>query len=111
GDTPTLQHAVENLRLLLMDRVGGDYLVENCSFRHTTSPVIAGVGLYALDIEALRLEQPALYAQMADNFEGRSFGYVIRPNRDTNSDILMSRRRAASARHSFEALWSFGKDI
>ena len=111
GDTPTLQHAVENLRLLLMDRVGGDYLVENCSFRHTTSPVIAGVGLYALDVEALRLEQPTLYTQMVEYFEDQSFGYVIRPNRDSTSDMVMSRRHAASARHSFEALWSSGKDI
>ncbi|MGH4014132.1 MAG: helix-turn-helix domain-containing protein [Pseudonocardiaceae bacterium] len=111
GETPALEDAVEGLRSLLMDRVGGDYLLENCSFRHTTSPVIAGVGLYAVDVETLRLEQPALHNQMVDYFEGRSFGYVMRPNRDTNSDIVMSRRRTAAASRSFEALWSSGKDI
>lgn len=111
GDRPALGHAVEGLRSLLLDRVGGDYLVENCSFRHTASPVIAGVGLYTLDVEAMRLEQPALHTQMVDYFEGQSFGYVIRPNRDTNSDMVMSRRHTAAARHSFEALWSSGEDI
>jgi transcriptional regulator with XRE-family HTH domain len=99
--------AVEACRRLLVEQIGGDRVRQCCSFRRTTAPVFTGVVLYELDIISLESERPALHAQISDYVsEDNWLGCVIRPNNDSNSDMLMDPLHAHRAKASFDALWS-----
>jgi len=99
--------AVEACRRLLADQIGGDRVRQCCSFRRTTAPVLTGAMLYEIDTTGLEAEGPALHAQITDYLtEDDWLGCVIRPNSDSNSDMLMDPLHAHRARASFDALWS-----
>jgi Helix-turn-helix len=94
-------------RSLLTAQIGGDQVLENCTFRCTTAPVMTGATLYQLDAAALSTEEPAVYAQISDHLDdGHWLGCVIRPNSDSNSDMLMDSHHCRRARDAFDALWS-----
>ena len=94
-------------RRLLGARVGGDRVQENCQFRHTAAPVITGAGLYQLDTSRLETGQPALHAQIGDYLADKEWlGCTIRPNEDSNSDMLMDALHANRARIAFDNLWT-----
>jgi transcriptional regulator with XRE-family HTH domain len=98
---------VERFRSLLVRQVGRDSVRRNCSFRRTGQPVMAGTAIYRLDIDALRTDEPALLAQMGDYIGAAGeLGYLIRPNEDSNSDMIMSRPHRERAQLAFESLWS-----
>ena len=104
--------AVEACRRLLADQVGGDRVRQCCAFRRTTAPVLTGVLLYQLDVIRLEAKEPVLHAQISDYLADDSWlGCVIRPNSDSNSDMLMDPLHARRARSSFEALWSSGTAV
>ncbi|HEX4722433.1 MAG TPA: helix-turn-helix domain-containing protein [Pseudonocardiaceae bacterium] len=103
------RQAVTTFRSMLETYVGGDHVRQNCLFRHTSQPAMTGAGIYQLDVNSLRLEQPALFAQVSHHLsEDDCIGYVVRPNSDSNSDMLMSRQHTTQARRAFEALWAGG---
>jgi transcriptional regulator with XRE-family HTH domain len=103
------ENAVERFRSLLSARVGRDSVRNNCSFRRTGQPVLAGAGLYRLDLAAVRVDEPALLAQLADYIgENGELGYLIRPNGDSNSDMVMSKQHRDRAQSAFESLWTAG---
>lgn len=98
---------VEQFRSLLADRVGRDSVRKNCSFRRTGQPVTAGTALYQLDMAALRADEPALLEQMGDYISVvGEFGYLISPNSDSNSDMVMNKPHRERAQSAFDALWS-----
>jgi hypothetical protein len=98
---------VEACRRLLAEQVGGDRVRDSCAFRRTTSPPLVGVVLFKLDSVGLKAEEPALYWQVSDYLsEGEWLGCIIRPNNDSNGDMLMDPTHVRRARSSFEALWS-----
>jgi len=98
---------VEQFRTLLTDRVGRDSVRKNCSFRRTGQPVTAGTALYQLDMVALQADEPALLEQMGDYISpGGDFGYLISPNIDSNSDMVMNRTHRERAQSAFAALWA-----
>ncbi len=100
---------VEAFRRLLSDQVGGDRVRENCAFRLTAIPVLAGLLLYRLDTIKLEAEEPALYAQIRDYLSDEVWlGCVIRTNNDSNSDMLMDPAHVRRARGVFERMWSLG---
>ncbi len=100
---------VEAYRRLLAGQIGGDRVRENCAFRLTGAPVMTGTLLYQLDTVRLEAEEPALYTQIHDYLSGDDwFGCVIRPNSDSNSDMLMDPAHVRRARDAFERLWSSG---
>jgi transcriptional regulator with XRE-family HTH domain len=99
--------AIEACRRLLADQIGGDRVRQCCSFRRTTAPVLTGAVLYEIDSIGLEAEEPALHAQISDYLaEDNWLGCVIRPNSDSNSDMLMDPLHAHRARASFDVLWS-----
>jgi len=100
---------VEACRQLLAGQSGGDPVRQNCAFRVTSTPVLTGILLYRLDIVRLEAKEPALYAQIRDYLSDYDwFGCVIRPNHDSNSDMLMDPDHARRARDAFERMWSSG---
>lgn len=107
GPDRAMETTVEACRRLLADQVGGDRVRQNCAFRRTATPLLSGVVLLKLDAVGLRAEEPALYWQISDYLsEDGWLGCVIRPNHDSNSDMLMDPSHARRARTSFETLWS-----
>ncbi len=106
---PVTDVTVAAFRSLLAKRIGGDQVLENCSFRRTNAPVITGAALYQLDVQALEAEEPALHAQFRDHLdEDHWLGCVIRPNSDSNSDMLMDAPHTRRAKIAFEVLWASG---
>ena len=107
GEEQVPASTVSAFRSLLAQRVGGDQVHENCAFRRTSTPVMTGIVLYQLDVAALLAREPALHAQFSSDMgENHWFGCVIRPNADTNSDMLLDSRHLRHARNAFEALWA-----
>jgi transcriptional regulator with XRE-family HTH domain len=103
---------VEACRRLLADQIGGDRVRECCAFRLTSVPVLTGAALYQLDAGRLEAEEPALHAQIHDYFDEDDWlGFIIRPNSDSNSDMLMDPANARRARHAFDRMWSSGTAI
>ena len=100
---------VEAFRQFLAEQIGGDRVRENCSFRLTAAPVLAGLLLYRLDTVRLEAEEPALHAQIRDYLSDDGWlGCVIRTNNDSNSDMLMDPEYVRRARGAFERMWSSG---
>jgi transcriptional regulator with XRE-family HTH domain len=98
---------VDACRRMLAAQVGGDRVRENCAFRRTDAPVMTGAALYKLDAIGLQAQEPALYVQISDYIgEDGWFGYVIRANDDSNSDMLMDPAHTRRAQAAFNALWS-----
>jgi transcriptional regulator with XRE-family HTH domain len=107
GPDRAMETTVEACRRLLADQIGGDRVRQNCAFRRTASPPLVGVVLLKLDSVGLKAEEPALYWQISDYLsEDGWLGCIIRPNDDSNSDMLMNPPHAQRARTSFETLWS-----
>jgi transcriptional regulator with XRE-family HTH domain len=96
-------------RQLLAEQIGGDRVRKNCTFRLTAAPVLTGILLYRLDTVGLGAEEPALYAQIRDYLSDEVWlGCVIRPNKDSSSDMLMDPAYVRRARNAFDAMWSSG---
>jgi transcriptional regulator with XRE-family HTH domain len=105
----SLDAKVEAFRQLLGRQIGGDRVRENCGFRLTTAPIYTGIVLYKLETARLAAEDPALYAQICDYLsENDWLGCVIRPNNDSNSDMLMGPEYVRRARSAFDLMWSSG---
>jgi transcriptional regulator with XRE-family HTH domain len=100
---------VEACRQLLVGQIGGDRIREKCAFRLTSAPVLTGILLYRLDIVRLEAGEPALYAQICDYLSDDDWlGCVIRPNSDSNSDMLMDPEHVRRAMVAFNLMWSSG---
>ena len=94
-----MDDTVDAFRLFLADQIGGDRVRENCAFRLTSMPVLAGLLLYRLDTIKLEAEEPALHAQIRDYLSDDVWlGFVIRTNNDSNSDMLMDPEYVSRAR-------------
>jgi hypothetical protein len=100
---------VDAFRQLLADQIGGDRVRENCAFRLTAAPVLAGLLIYQLDTIRLEAEEQALHAQIRDYLSDDIWlGCVIRTNNDSNSDMLMDPEYVRRARGAFDRMWSSG---
>ena len=94
---------------MLARQIGGDRVRQNCAFRLTAAPVLTGILLYRLDTVRLQVEESALYAQICDYLNDNEWlGCVIRPNGDSNSDMLMDSLHVQRARNAFNLMWSSG---
>lgn len=103
---------VEACRQLLARQIGGDRVRENCAFRITSAPILTGLLLYRLDTVKLETEEPALHAQIRDYLnEDVWLGCVIRPNDDSNSDMLMDSEHVSRARKAFDHMWSSSRAV
>lgn len=101
---------VAELRGLLAEKAGGDQVHENCSIRRSSTPLMAGAVLYQLDVEAMQAKEPALYAQFSPYIDtDRWFGCIIRPNQDSNSDMVFDAAHLARAKISFGMIWAAGR--
>lgn len=106
GELGTQESAVVSFRQLVAAAVGADHVHENCSFRRSILPIMAGSGLYRLDVSTLAMEEPALFTQFSKYLrDGTWLGYLNRPNDDSNADMLMSPTQTARACQAFDALW------
>jgi transcriptional regulator with XRE-family HTH domain len=104
------ENVIDQFRNLLTDRVGRDLVSRNCSFRRTAQPVFSGIVIYRLDMDRLGAEEPVLHAQIQDFIgSGGELGYVIRPNEESNSDMLMGNEHRHRAEDAFSTLWSSAK--
>lgn len=103
---------VASFRSLLAPSVPGDHLHGNLAFGQAAMPVIAGAGLYELDIATFEREEPALFTQFRKYLSDDNWlGYVTRPNVDSNADMLMSCDHTKHARGAFESLWAGRVDL
>jgi transcriptional regulator with XRE-family HTH domain len=101
------REAVSQFRMLLTSVAGRDYAHECCTFRQAPHQMVAGAGLYRLNTDALERENEMLYAQFQSHMTDDGWiGYLIRPNSNSNADMLMSHEHALGARKAFEALWT-----
>lgn len=107
GRLATQSDSVTRFREMLRDAVGGDHINEYCAFRQNIVPVVGGAGLYKLDTARLAIDDPATFTQFSKYLlDGEWLGYLIRPNVESNADMLMSPDYAEYARATFEGLWS-----
>ncbi|GAA4885174.1 hypothetical protein GCM10023203_41860 [Actinomycetospora straminea] len=98
------------LREMLIARAGGDDVAALCNFRLTTVPVMVGVCLLEIDVVSFSAEEPALYEQLESYISNEGWiGYAIRPNRESNADMAMSKDRRERARVAFESAWRSAK--
>jgi transcriptional regulator with XRE-family HTH domain len=103
---------VDAFRSLLAAQVGGDQVHDKCAFKRTSTPVMTGIALYQLNIDVLEAAEPALHAQFGPHMDdGDWLGCVIRPNGDSNSDMLMDSRHISRAKTTFEALWASARPL
>lgn len=103
---------VATFRSLLAEQIGGDQVHEYCSFRRADVPLLTGVVLYRLDIEAMQAKAPALYTQFSEDMdESHWFGCVIRSNPDSNSDMVLDSTHLRRAKRAFETLWASGQPL
>jgi transcriptional regulator with XRE-family HTH domain len=103
---------VEDFRQLVAGQIGGDRVRENCAFRLSSTPILAGMLLYRLDITKLKAEESALHVQIRDYLSDDVWlGCVIRPNEVSSSDMLMDPEYASRAIRAFERMWSSGLAI
>lgn len=103
---------VAECRRLLTGQIGGDLVREQCAFRRTRLPVLTGAGLYQLDIARFEATQPALHAQVSDYLGAEGwFGCVMRPNEDSNNDMIMDPAQTRRARDIFDTLWVSGEAV
>jgi transcriptional regulator with XRE-family HTH domain len=103
---------IRDCRQLLAGQIGGDRVRENCAFRVTTAPVLTGILLYKLDTVRLEAGEPGLHAQIRDYLsDDYWFGCVIRPDKDSSSDMLMDPSHVHRARNAFDRMWSSGLAI
>jgi len=99
--------AVTTFREMIATSVAGDHVTECCSFRRAVFPVMAGMGLYHLDTTTLAMEEPGLYTQFSKHLSSDNrLGYLNRPNKDSNADMLMSPEYTERAKDAFEASWN-----
>jgi transcriptional regulator with XRE-family HTH domain len=112
GEEQVPDRTVSAFRSLLAHQVGEVQVHQNCAFRRTTTPVIIGIILYQLDVAALQAKEPALHAQFSSDISADHwFGCAIRPNADSNSDMLLDSRNLYHARSTFEALWASAQPV
>ena len=106
------ESTVNAFRSLLIAQVGGDQVQENCAFRCTAMPIMIGIALYKLNVDVLEAVEPALHAQFSPHMDDDDwFGCVIRPNTDSNSDMLMDSAHIGRAKATFDALWASGRPL
>jgi hypothetical protein len=91
--------------LLTRDLPNAQSVLHNCPFRATPGPVVAGYGLYQLDLAGLEREAPLLFAQVRHAVSEGWLGYVIPPSRELQADALMDRLHLEQARRAFAELW------
>jgi transcriptional regulator with XRE-family HTH domain len=107
GQLGTQDSAVVTFQKLVAAAVGGDHLHENCAFRRSILPIMAGSGLYRLDVSTMAMEEPGLFTQFSKYLrDGSWLGYLNTPNEDSNADMLMSPAQNGRACEAFEVLWS-----
>jgi hypothetical protein len=112
GEDQVPESTVTAFRSLLVARAGGDQVHENCSFRSTSLPLTVGIALYKLNVDVLEAVEPVLHAQFSPHMDEEHWlGCVIRPNGDSNSDMLMDASHISRAKTAFEALWASGRSM
>ncbi len=103
---------VANFRQLLARQVGGDQVHQYCAFRRTSEPVVTGAVLYQLDINEMRRHEAALHAQFISYFDKDGwFGCAMRPNTDSDSDMLLDPVHLRRATETFGKFWSSGEPL
>jgi transcriptional regulator with XRE-family HTH domain len=91
--------------LLTRDLPNAQAVLNNCPFRATPAPCVAGFGLYQLDLAGLEQEAPLLFAQVRHAVREGWLGYLIPPSRELQADALMDRLHLEQARRTFAELW------
>jgi transcriptional regulator with XRE-family HTH domain len=91
--------------LLTRDLPNAQAVLNNCPFRATPAPCVAGFGLYQLDLADLEQEAPLLFAQVRHAVREGWLGYLIPPSRELQADALMDRLHLEQARRTFAELW------
>lgn len=113
GGEHDYQQEVADFRRLLAPEVGGPGIVrEYCAFREAQHPMVSGIGIYYLDLYRLHREQQMLIEQFGKYITPDGWlGYIIRPNDDSNADMLMSVSHAATARRAFDSIWARSRPL
>jgi transcriptional regulator with XRE-family HTH domain len=86
-------------------------VVNNCGFRTTSSPLIAGCGLYQLDLPRMSRENPVLLEQIRHVIRDGWIGYVIPPSQELRADALLDAGHLENARRTFADMWRRGQRI
>jgi transcriptional regulator with XRE-family HTH domain len=81
-----------------------------CEFRCTTDPIIAGCGLYHLDVATLQ-KDTMLFERVKDNIDDHDWaGYAMTPAIGYEADVKMDVKHVHLAQDAFKRLWERAKD-
>jgi len=105
---PIVKSYINNLRNLCNN---DDLVIRNCAFRKTDTRIISGCGMYKLDVEALRAEQPIKYTRFEQWIVDARLGYAIAASRALQVDSLMDSNHLHHALQSFDQMWKQGKPV
>jgi transcriptional regulator with XRE-family HTH domain len=107
GTLTTRSPVVTRLRELISDAVGGDRLHEYCSFRTSSWPVTGAAVLYRLDRSTFASKEPAIFTQVRNYLhENTWLGYLNRPSKESNADMLMDPINVDRTLRAFDTLWN-----
>lgn len=102
-------------RNLLIEQTKSEVaILDNCTFKVTTAPIVCGCGLYNLEIGKLQQNDPVLYDYMIENGyinENGWFGYMIPPSVGGRGEPIMDKHHLSNAIESFEDLWQEAEPI
>jgi transcriptional regulator with XRE-family HTH domain len=102
---------VHDYRDLLQQRSPNRDILRHCQFRRTKARILGGCGLYELDVDALRKDEPVKYIRFQDSIVKGRLGYVIAASRSLQADSLMDGFHLSHALKSFELLWKDAQAI
>lgn len=106
---------ISNFRNLLIEQTKSEVaILDNCTFKITTAPVVCGCGLYNLEEEELQQNDPVLYDYIMENeyvTEEGWFGYMIPPSVGGRGEPIMDQHHLSNAIESFEDLWEKAEPI
>ena len=107
GDVQDWRIHAESYREMLLKHCNNDYsVVNNCKFRVTQSPLMAGMALCKLDVAALVKEEPILFEHIRDSVDHDGwFGYTIPPSPHLRADAVMDIFHLEHAKKGYESMW------
>ncbi|MFI5558534.1 helix-turn-helix domain-containing protein [Amycolatopsis japonica] len=97
---------VVRMRKLLSYQCSQEAITQYCLFRATDTPIFAGLGICRLDLETLKMQQPAFLETISEFIDASGWiSYTIPTSEHLTADALHDVRHRENARKQFDYLW------
>lgn len=97
---------VRSYRELLRDLGIRDESMNCCEFRTFDAPVVAGFGVYTVDLVSLGARDGYLAERIRPYLQDGLLGYTLAPSEDLRADAIMNADHVIRARNAFDEMWS-----